>query len=327
MSESSHPVLSWLLAGDPAIRWQVFRDLLDCPAAAVAREQTRVAHEGWGRRLLDRQGPDGRWAGLYTPKWTSATYTLLLLKALGLPHANRAAKRGATALLDEGLYRDNGINFWQKSIHSSETCVTGMVLAITALFARRDVRVENLVQNLLTEQMPDGGWNCRRFLGARHSSVHTTISVLEGLLEYEISGGSQAGRTREARQCAHEFLGAHRLFRSHRTGAVIDARMTRFSFPPQWHYDVLRGLDYLRAAGATKDPRFGEAIEVVKERQAGNGRWRLQNVHPGRYHFALEQAGEPSRWNTLRALRVLRWWEGSDVPDGDYGDDTTVPVI
>ncbi len=267
-----------------------------------------MAREGWGARLLERRTAGARWTGLYTPKWTSATYTLLLLRALGLPPGNRAAHSGAAILLDEGLHTDNGINFWGRWRRASETCVTGMVLAIAARFAKRDRRLDNLVENLLTEQMSDGGWNCRRPEGATHSSLHTTISVLEGLLEYETGGGAQAERTRRARECAHEFLYAHQMFRSHRTGQVIDQRMATFSFPPHWHYDVLRGLDYLQAARAARDPRAAGAIELVEKRRTRDGRWLLQNVHPGKYYFAMEQAGQPSRWNTLRALRVLRWW-------------------
>ena len=305
---ASDPVVSWLLDGDPAIRWQTLQDLAGLSGPKVARQRARIAREGWGARLLELQAPNGGWAGLYTPKWTSTTYTLLLLRAFGLPAGNRAANSGATVLLDAGLFQDNGINFWWPRWRRSETCVTGMVLAIAARFAAGDNRNERLVEYLLTEQMSDGGWNCRRPRGAMHSPLHTTISVLEALLEYENAGGRQAQRTHQARQRAHEFLCIHQMFRSHRTGKVIDNRMTQFSFPPQWHYDVLRGLDYLQAAKALKDNRLGAAIDLVKKRRTSDGRWLLQNVHRGQYHFAMEQPGQPSRWNTLRALRVLRWW-------------------
>jgi hypothetical protein len=188
-----------------------------------------------------------------------------------------------------------------------------MVLGIAARYATGDGRIDALAEYLLAEQMPDGGWNCMRPRGATHSSLHTTILALEALLEYENRGGRLAQRTRPARERAHEFLYLHQMFRSHRTGQVIDARMTRSSFPPQWHYDVLRGLDYLQAAKAPKDRRLAEAIELVKKRRTADGRWRLENVHRGRYHFVMEQAGQPSRWNTLRALRVLRWWGEADA--------------
>jgi len=304
------PVTGWLLSGDPAIRWQAMGDLADAGAAAIRRERGRVARAGWGRRLLDLQDASGLWGGgLYTPKWTSTTYTLLLLRALGLPAGDRRARIGTRRLLDAGLYTDGGINLWRRQRACSETCVTGMALAIAARFAPDDRRLELLAANLLEEQMSDGGWNCRRPRGAVHSSLHTTISVLEGLLEYECGGGKLAVQTRAARERAHEFLGLHRLFRSHRTGDVIDGRMTRFSFPPQWHYDVLRGLDYLQSAHAPRDARYGEGIDLVRKRRDPGGTWALAAIYAGKYHFAMERPGRPSRWNTLRALRVLRWWD------------------
>ncbi len=312
MADAADPVVAWLLLGDPAIRWQVLQDLLGLTGTKVAKEQARVEREGWGAQLLGFQNPHGGWAGFYTPKWTSTTYTLLLLRALGLGRGNRAARIGTAVLLDQGLYPDNGINFWLPKRRSSETCVTGMVVGIAARFAPADDRIENLVEYLLAEQMVDGGWNCRRRLGAKHSSLHTTICALEGLLEYEAAGGKQTQATRRARELAHEFLFVHQLYRSHRTGKVIDDRMTRFSFPPHWHYDILRGLDYLAAAGAPRDSRASAAIELVGKRRARNGRWLLDNTHKGRYYFAMEQPGEASRWNTLRALRVLRWWDVDD---------------
>lgn len=254
------------------------------------------------------QGENDIWTGLYTPKWTSATYTLLLLKTFGLAPSNPAASRGALALLVEGMNEDGGINFWRRWSNLSETCVTAMVLGIAARFAPSGPRLDRLAGNLLTEQMPDGGWNCQRNRGATHGSLHTTISALEGLLEYELAGGCLATRTRQARERAHDFLFIHRMFRSNRTGDVINSAMTRFAFPPHWHYDVLRGLDYLRAADASRDHRLADAIELVERRRTPGGRWLLQNFYPGRYHFLMEQKGEPSRWNTLRALRVIQWW-------------------
>ena len=301
------PVVSWLLVGDPSIRWQAMSDLAAATGGEVEAERARVAVEGWGRQVLALQAADGRWGGgLYTPKWTSTTYTLLLLRWLGLPGSDRRAGTATRLLLDAGLYRDNGINLWLPRRKCSETCVTGMVLALAGRFAASDVRLEQLAGHLLEQQMADGGWNCQRPRGATHSSLHTTINVLEGLLEYESAGGKRAAETRQARERAHEFLYRHRMFRSHRTGVVIDHKMTRFSFPPQWRYDILRGLDYLQSARAPCDSRVSEAIELVKQRRAADGTWLLRNVHPGKVHFVMEQPGLPSRWNTLRAMRVLR---------------------
>lgn len=307
------PTILWLLdrGSDPAIRWQALSGLWQDPAAA-ARQRARLTYTGWVRRLLDLQAPDGQWGGgLYSRKWTSTTYTLLLLRQLGLAAPNRKARRGASLLLDRGLYRDGGINFWLPWRRRAETCVTGMVLGIAARFLGADVRCDQLAEHLLSAQMPDGGWNCLRWRGATHSSLHTTILALEGLLEYEHAGGAHAAATAEARQRGHEFLYVHRLFRSHRTGAVIHPAMTRFPFPPQWHYDVLRALDYLRSAGVAPDPRLQDGIDLVRSRRRADGTWHAPPPWRGQYHFALEEPGAPSRCNTLRALRVLQWWSAT----------------
>jgi hypothetical protein len=311
--KQADPVREWLREGDPAIRWHV---------TGSARERAKIAREGWGSRLLALQADDGMWGGgLYTPKWISTTYTLLLLKAIGLAGGNRKAARGARLLLDNGLYRDGGINFWTRWRNRSETCVTAMALGIAARFLPNDARLDALAGNLLAEQMPDGGWNCMRYRGATHSSVHTTISALEGLLEYEAAGGKSARKTAAARERAHEFLLAHRLCRSHRTGAVMDPRMTRFAFPPQWHYDVLRGLHYFAAAGVRPDERARDAVELVVRRRRPDGRWTRSHHWPGREHFPMEEKGAPSRWVTLQARRILAWWEGAD-PGARHGPAT-----
>jgi hypothetical protein len=190
---------------------------------------------------------------------------------------------------------------------ASETCVTGMDVSVSSALGLDDDRLPAMVEFLLREQMPDGGWNCRRYQGATHGSFHTTISVLEALLDYDAARGIPA--TDESQLRGREFLMRHHLFRSHRTGEVVDDRMTRFAFPPRWHYDVLRALDYFRSAEAERDPRLEEAIALVEKRRGADGRWTLPAPFPGRVHFRMEQAGTPSRWNTLRCLRVLRWWE------------------
>src|SRR5207249_26348 len=215
-------VSRWLLDGDPAIRWQVLRDVLGAAERTVERERQKVAREGWGARLLARQDPQGTWAGglssdggLYHPKWISTTYTMLLLRDFGLPATNQQAQKACALLLDEGLQRDGGINYgWTPS----ETCITGMVLSIVSYFEFDDDRLDTLVDHLLEQQMPDGGWNCRRRFGATHSSVHTTISVLEGLRLYELHRGRKVRPIRAAQRRGRDFLLVHRLFRSQRTG-------------------------------------------------------------------------------------------------------------
>jgi hypothetical protein len=186
-----------------------------------------------------------------------------------------------------------------------------MVLGQVCYFGFDDIRIERLIDYLLGEQMPDGGWNCRRSEGAVHSSFHTTMSVLEGLREYGSTDRPRAADASTAAKLGREFLLTHRLFKSHQTGDVVSNELTRFHFPPHWHYDVLRGLDYFRSCGAVQDPRLQDAMQLLLSRQGGDRRWRLARNYPGAAHFPIEIAGEPSRWNTLRALRVLRWWRGS----------------
>ena len=296
--------LDWLLAGDPAIGWQTLRDLAEAPAAVWKREQSRVATRGWGARLLALQGADGRWAGgVYTPKWTSTTYTLLLLRDMGLAPGHPQAVRGCRLLFDEGFCSDGGINFSPRHAKRSETCVTSMVLSTARWFGVDDPWTGCLAGNLFALQMPDGGWNCRAtpgYGGATHGSFHTTILALEALLGCP---GAALARAR-----GEEFLLAHRLFRSHRTGAIVKPEFTRFPFPARWHYDVLRALDYFRAANAPRDPRLEEAIDLVEARKRADGLWHLPRGYPGKVFFEMEEVGQASRWNTMRAMRVLRWW-------------------
>lgn len=322
MSRRNQPdgAVRWLLDGDPAIRWQVMRDLIGAADRAVTRERNKVAREGWGARLLAHQDRGGTWGarqvtraggvsqdgGLYTPKWTSTTYTLLLLRDLGLPAANAQAQTACALLLDRGLQRDGGINYgWGGR---GETCITGMVLSILAHFGHDDERLDTLVDHLLAQQMSDGGWNCQRPYGATHASVHTTILALEGLRLYELDRRRKVLKIRAAQGRGREFLLEHRLFRSHRTGEIIKAAFLRLSFPPRWHYDILRALDHFQAVGAPRDDRLAEAIEIVRAARREDGRWPLQNRYKGKTFFELERLGQPSRWNTLRALRVLKWW-------------------
>jgi hypothetical protein len=231
---------------------------------------------------------------------------MMLLRRLGLPPRHPQALKACSLMLEEGLHRDGGINF-SFSYRYSETCVTGMVLSLLAYFRLPDERIHRLAEHLLGRQMPDGGWNCQSYRGATHGSVHTTISVLEGLLEYERAFQRDLKEVRGAQTAGREFLLCHRMYKSDRTGRPIKPQFTRLSFPPRWHYDILRGLDHFRDAGAEPDERAGDAIKVLKKKEK-RGRWPLQNRHPGRTHFEMEKPGGPSRWNTLRALRVLKWW-------------------
>jgi len=307
-------MMEWLLDSDPAIRWQVMRDLADEPASAIAKERARVADEGWGARLLALQADDGNWGdGVYSPKWTSTTYTLLLLRHLG-PNPGDAKVRTAIDLVGDRVTM-GGKNrpFFD---YSTELCITGMVLALGSYYLD-DAGSMPQPQVLLSRQKEDGGWNCQ--VSSERSSFHTTISVLEGLLEYERAVGGDPTLA-HARSRAHEYLLQRRLMYSLRTGELVNPRWLLMSFPPRWYFDVLRGLDYLREAGTTPDPRAEEAIEVIEGKRRKDGCWPLQNRHPGMDHFVMEEgSGQPSRWNTLRALRVLDWYSDNERSRPDPG--------
>lgn len=305
MNRNRDDVLAWLLAGDPAISWQVMRDLTGAPADAVTHERSRVAVEGWGARLLAAQGSDGRWAdALYSPKWTSTTYTLLLLHWLGLPAGNDQALTGCRRLWEGARFYGAGLNL-AKTVREPETCITSMLVLLAASFGYGDPRLDRTVTWLLGQQLDDGGWNCESIHGSRHGSFHTTISALDALLVHRQADG--AVPVDDALVGGQQFLLWHSLYRSHRTGHIADAAFTRFPFPPQWHYDVLRGLEHFRSAGAPHDERLADAIDVLRAARRADGRWPVHRSYPGRQWFRLEERG-PSRWATLRCLRVLDWW-------------------
>jgi hypothetical protein len=302
-------VLEWLLDSDPALRWQVMQDLVGAPADQVARERARVAREGWGAELLAAQDPDGRWAGsLYSPKWTSTTYTLLLLHHLGLEPGHPQALVGCRELWDGAASYDGGLNL-AKSIREPETCITGMLVLLAAHFGHDDPRLDDTLTWLMAQQLADGGWNCETVRrGSRHGSFHTSITALEALTAYERSGG--AIPVGAALVAGRQFFLDHHLYRSHRTGEVANPTFTRFPFPPQWHFDIVRGLEHFRDAGAPRDVRMTEAVDAVRRARRGDGTWPMHRPYPGRQWFRLEAPGA-SRWSTFRALRVLQWWEGS----------------
>jgi hypothetical protein len=304
----SDPVLDWLLQGDSAIRWQAERDLLNQAPEVWMATRSEVGRRGWGRRLLDVQDPEGTWAGgLYTPKWTSTTYTLLLLRRLGLAPATGGAIAGCRRLLDDADWFEGGVSYWS-SRKLAERCVNGMVLSVASYFDVPDQRIASIAELLLSVSLADGGWNCEDHRGATHSSFHTTISVLEGLLEWKRRTQKIDADAAIAR--GHEFLLQHEMYKSHRTGAVINEAWTAFHFPPRWHYDVLRGLDHLQNAESARDPRVADAIDLLRSRRRPDGRWPKGSQYTGSTFFPLEPGRVAGRWNTLRALRVLRWWEG-----------------
>ena len=307
-------VIDWLLDSDPAIRWQVMRDLTHAPADVVAAERSRVATEGWGARLLELQAPDGLWAGMaFSQERTDTFHVLELLRRLGLDPASEQAQR-ALGLVREHVTWGDGAWWnppWAESRYFEgevEPCINGNVVSTGSYFG---VDMGPLVERLLGEQLPDGGWNCEVENGATVSSLATTINVLEGLLEHERSTGGDE-RAADARRRGEAYLLERRLFRRKSTGQVIDPTWLQFSFPTWWHYDVLRGLDYLRDAGIEPDDRMAEAVGIVEGNRDADGRWPLQNPHGGESYIELDEGdGKPSRWNTLHALRVLGWFSAA----------------
>ena len=310
-------VLQWLLDSDPSIRWQVMRDLIGAPADEVAAERARVSTEGAGARLLALQESDGRWGGAaWNHGWNSTMHVLLLLRDMGLDPASDQARRAVGLVRDRVTWKDCG----PPECHGNpffagetEPCINGQVAAVGAYFGQ-DVR--GIIDRLLAEQLPDGGWNCEAENGSTRSSFNTTICVLEALLEYERAFGASP-EVNGARLRGQEYLLERRLFRRMSTGEVIErdryggAVWSRFAFPTWWHYDVLRALEYLREAGVAPDERVAEAVDLVASKRDNDGRWSLETRYPGVMPIEMDEGeGRPSRWNTLRAMRVLNWYSG-----------------
>ena len=305
-------VIDWLLDGDPAIRWQVLRDLTNASPDAVAAERARVEHDGWGAHLLALEDPDGLWAGgacfpaSYTgdelgQPWTATMHALQTLQILGLDPSSESARRGIALVAENGRWEHAGQRYFDGEV---EPCINGRTIETGAYFG---VDVAATVERILGERLEDGGWNCEVENGSVRSSFDTTINVLDGLLEFEQATGGSA-EVRTARRGGEEYLLERGLFRRKSTGEVVNPAYLEFAFPYYWHYDVLRALDYFRRSGAEPDPRMAEPVAVVRSKRQPDGRWLLDRIHPGRVHFDLEGGvGTPSRWNTLRALRVLEW--------------------
>jgi hypothetical protein len=313
-------VIEWLLDSDPAIRWQVMRDLLDAPEQEVAAERARIATEGWGAELLSRQRPDGSWGGVaFNQGYDSTMHVLTLLQLFGLDPFSPQARRALERVRDGVVWPGWGPNGSDNPYFTGEVepCINGQVATAGAYFWQD---VTSLIDRLLTEQLEDGGWNCETENGSVRSSFNTTICVLEALLAYDQASGARDDVT-AARVRGERYLLDRQLFKRLSTGEpiLIDRKrgndFSQFAFPTWWHYDVLRGLDYLRAASVTPDERIADAIALVRSKQQADDRWLLDVRYPGKMPVDLgETFGQPSRWITLRALRVLRRYEQDCLP-------------
>ena len=319
----SSPAVDWLLDSDPSIRWQVMRDVLGAPEPEWMAERAQVEATGWGARLLACEDEDGQWAGgAFAPKdfdprewqevgqpWTATAFSLSQLREFGLDPASDRARRAVELIGANSRWEHDGQPYWEGEV---EECINGRTVADGAYFG---VDVAPIVDRLVGERLDDGGWNCERANGSSRSSFHSTINVLEGLLEFErATGGTPASR--EARASGEEFLLERSLFRRLSTGEPADERFLQFLHPVRWRYDVLRALDYFRSAaeltGAAPDPRLAEAVEHVRSRRLDDGTWPLDWTLPGRVWFDVDDGpGRPSRWVTLRAMRVLGWWDAA----------------
>lgn len=322
---SADSALSWLMASDPSIRWQLLRDVLGAAPDVVAAERARVATEGWGAALLSAQREDGTWPGSVRFPEEPTLSALLVLRDMGLDPASAQAERAVArvrahvrwlmCIAQEELPKREDISWWRAPFFAGEVepCINGRVLAAGAYFG---VDMQPLAERLLREQMSDGGWNCDQEIGSTRGSFHTTLNVLEGLLAFErATGGSPAVTT--AMQRGHEYLLSRELFKRQSTGEPIvhdrkgGPAWTQFSYPAGWRYDLLRALDHLRDAGVTPDVRLRDAVALVAARRDAEGRWPLGIVHDGEVMAEPgAEEGAPSGWNTLRGVRVLRWVGG-----------------
>ena len=301
-------LVNWLLNGDVAVQYQTRRDLLGSGRKELEALQQRIALEGWGARYLACRRPEGHWGRTYyQPKWTCTHYTLLDLKNLGLPPRQAAAGETLTQVFSREKGKDGGINPFV-TVKESDVCLNGMALSCAAYFGVGQEDLCSVIDFLLSQVMGDGGFNCHSNRGgARHSSLHSTLSVLEGLGEYRKGGyGYRLPEVRAAEEAGREFILCHRLFRSDRTGAVIHRQFLQLYHPTRWHYDILRALDYFRDAGVPYDGRMEDALTELQRKRKPDGRWLLPAGPRGQVHFTMEDPGRPSRWNTLRALRVLQ---------------------
>lgn len=303
---SNAQLIDWLLEGDVSIQYQVWRDLLGVDNKKL---QKKIAQEGWGQQFLSSRKAEGHWGDrFYQPKWISTHYTLLDLRHLCLPPENKSVRESIERILQHDKSEDGGIRLGPSTSRYSDVCVNGMFLNYASYFKIQEKKLQSVVDSILQEIMPDGGFNCRTTRsGARHSSMHSTLSILEGLTEFQKGGYLYREKEiKHAIKSSTEFLLMHHLYLSDRTGQIIDPNFLKLCYPGRWKYDILRALDYFQYAGIPWDSRMKEAIQVLISKRNKDGSWNLSSAHPGQVHFPMEQAGKPSRWNTLRMMRVRK---------------------
>jgi hypothetical protein len=302
-------IIEWLLEGDVSVQYQVWRDLLGVDKKKL---QDRISTEGWGYQFLSMRHSNNHWGDrFYQPKWISTHYTLLDLRNLNLPKNNKIVQESIETVLQNNKAEDGGIRLGPDTTHRSDICVNGMFLNYASYFDTPEMKLQPVVDSILAEIMPDGGFNCRSISsGAKHSSLHSTISVLEGFTEFQKAGFTY--RKKEISRAINtgiEFILLHRLYLSDRTGKIIDKNFLKLTYPCRWKYDILRALDYFQYAGVKWDKRMTEAMFCLNKKQNTDGTWNMQAAHSGKVHFTMEKAGKPGRWNTLRMLRVMKHFE------------------
>lgn len=299
-------ILNWLLEGDVSIQYQVWRDLLGVDKKAL---QSRIAKEGWGHEYLSKQNSNGHWGDrFYQPKWTSTHYTLLDLRNLNLSSNNNIVQKTIQLVLKNNKADDGGIQLGPSTKEHSDICVNGMFLNYASYFKTSEKQLHSIIDCLLNEIMPDGGFNCRTTRsGAKHSSLHSTLSVLEGLTEFQKAGYNyRKDEILSAQKKSIEFILQHQLFLSDRTNQIINNDFLKLTYPCRWKYDILRAMDYFQYAGIEWDNRMKAAMDILRSKRNNEGSWNAQTAHAGKVHFTMEKAGKPSRWNTLRVLRVMK---------------------
>lgn len=302
-------VIKWLMEGDVSIQYQASRDLLNKSEDRILSLKSRIAREGWGYDFLKNQKENGHWGiSFYQPKWTCSHYTLLDLRNLNCPKT-RGIEKAINIIAHENKSKDGGINP-HREIKNSDVCINGMFLNYASFYYIEEEKLESVVDNIISQQLPDGGFNCRlNRSGARHSSLHSTISCLEGIGEYIKTGyGYRSEELRKIEKEAQEFILQHKLYKSDKTGEVINKSFTMLSYPSRWKYDILRALDYFAQAKVPYDNRMEDALRLLLKKQRSDLTWPVQARHPGHVHFHMEKTGKPSRWNTLRAMRVLNYY-------------------